>query len=404
MDTTQQTDLDTPPPRSLAPELPSRTSLREWLSVVAVALGAFTFVTTEFLPAGILPDVARSLGVSTGSAGLMVTVPGIVAAFAPLLVLLTVRRLDRRRLLLVLATCLLASNLVASVAGSFATLLAARALFGAALGAFWTLALSTAGRLVQPADATRAAALIFTGVSLATILGVPLGAFISSLAGWHWAFGASALFSAVSLGMMLVFLPALPAHQSLRVADLGTFLGRNGCRAALAVIALVFGGHFAAYSYMAPLLLGSHASLDALTALLFGYGIIGLVANIAVTPAVTRHLQLSVKAAVLALGLTLALLVISYGSLIAAGLLTLAWGAVFGVIPLAMSTWTIRLSPESPEAGSALLITVIQVAIAAGSFAGGVAVNASGPGAAPAVGAAFLIAAAAVLFAPPRRA
>jgi predicted MFS family arabinose efflux permease len=129
------------------------SSLRQWLAVAAVTTGAFAFVTTKFLPVGLLSHVAGALDVSPGIAGLMVTTPGIIAAISAPGLMLGAGRMDRRRVFLLLTTLLLTSNLLSAFAPNFAVMLLGRALLGAALGGFWTLATSAAARLVEPADA-----------------------------------------------------------------------------------------------------------------------------------------------------------------------------------------------------------------------------------------------------------
>src|SRR5471032_2493310 len=102
------------------PENDGSSSLRAWLSVASVTLGAFAFVTTEFLPVGLLPQVARDLGVTPGTAGLMVTVPGVIAAISAPGLMLGAGRIDRRHILLILSVLMLASNLISAFAPSFA--------------------------------------------------------------------------------------------------------------------------------------------------------------------------------------------------------------------------------------------------------------------------------------------
>src|SRR5712664_2943970 len=151
------------------------STLRSWMSVVSVAIGAFAFVSTEFLPIGLLPQIARDLGVSPGTAGLMVTTPGVMAAISAPALMLGAGRIDRRLILLALSVLLLASNLVSAFAPNFGFMLLGRALLGACLGGFWTLALAASGRLVQEQHAAKATAMILTGVTFATVIGVPLG-------------------------------------------------------------------------------------------------------------------------------------------------------------------------------------------------------------------------------------
>jgi predicted MFS family arabinose efflux permease len=307
-------------------------------------------------------------------------------------------RIDRRKLLLSLTALLVVSNIVAALAANFSTMLVARGLFGAALGAFWTLALTTGGRLVRESAITRATALILTGVTLATILSVPLAALIGGALDWRAAFGISALLGVTTFGAVFALIPPLPSSKALLLQDLLGFLGRRESRTKLAIVALVFGGHFAAYSFITPFLLQqTPMGLTTLTALLLGYGLAGLGGNLAASYFIPKGLQLVAVTLMVGLGANFLLLPLSGGSLFGTAALVLTWGALFGGIPLALSTWIAKLPSSAPEAGPALLITTIQVAIAVGTLVGGVAVNHSGAGIAPTVAAVFVLVAMVVL-------
>ncbi|MFM0226843.1 MFS transporter [Paraburkholderia dipogonis] len=352
------------------------SSLRSWLAVMAVAIGAFAFVTTEFLPVGLLPRVAADLGVSPGTAGLMVTVPGVIAAISAPGLMLVAGRMDRRRVFLLLTALLLASNLISAFAPNFLCMLLGRALLGAALGGFWTLATAASGRLVKPKDSARAMATILTGVTCATVIGVPLGTFIASFASWRVSFMATGVLVAVALVAQFFFVPSLPSTAALRLRDLVALLRRPHPRRSMLMVALAFGAHFSSYTYITPFLLhNANLDMSTITWLLLGFGIIGFFSNFAVSSTVTRNLKVSVGAMVSLLMFALVLLPVLQHSTIGVVALVLAWGISFGALPLCFSIWIQRATPDSPEAGSALFVSIIQVAIALGSLVGGVVVD-----------------------------
>ncbi|WP_144141550.1 MFS transporter [Paraburkholderia sp. BCC1884] len=352
------------------------SSLRAWLAVVAVAIGAFAFVTTEFLPVGLLPRVAADLGVSPGTAGLMVTVPGIIAAISAPGLMIVAGRMDRRRVFLLLTALLLASNLISAFAPGFLVMLVGRALLGAALGGFWTLATAASGRLVRPKDSARAMATILTGVTCATVIGVPLGTFISSFASWRASFMATAVLVAIALVAQFFLVPSLPSTAALRVRDLVTLLRRPHPRRSMLMVALVFGAHFSSYTYVAPFLLRNASfSMPTITWMLLGFGIIGFFSNFAVSSTVTRNLKLSVGTMISLLMFALVLLPLLQHSPLGVLALVLMWGIAFGALPLCFSIWIQRATPDAPEAGSALFVSIIQVAIALGSLVGGQVVD-----------------------------
>jgi predicted MFS family arabinose efflux permease len=161
---------------------------RAWWAVSSIAAGTFAFVTTEFLPVGLLSEVAESLKVSSGTAGLMVTVPGLAAAVAAPLLSVAAGRTDRRIVLLALTTMLIASNFIVALASSFGALLIGRFFLGIGVGGFWTFAVGIGRQLVREQSRARATAVILAGISVRTVCGVPAGATIGGLAGWRVAF------------------------------------------------------------------------------------------------------------------------------------------------------------------------------------------------------------------------
>ncbi|MFL9919171.1 MFS transporter [Paraburkholderia fungorum] len=361
---------------TVSPDDSASSSLRSWLAVGAVAIGAFAFVTTEFLPVGLLPRVAADLDVLPGTAGLMVTVPGVIAAISAPGSMLVAGRMDRRRVFLLLTALLLASNLISALAPNFLLLLLGRALLGAALGGFWTLATAASGRLVQPKDSAKAMATILTGVTCATVIGVPLGTFIASFASWRASFMATSVLVAIALVAQFVFVPSLPSNAALRMRDLVSLMRRPHPRRSMLMVALVFGAHFSSYTYVTPFLLrNANFTMSTITWLLLGFGIIGFVSNFAVSSTVARNLKTSVAVMVSLLMFALLAMPLLQHSSIAVAALVLAWGVSFGALPLCFSVWIQRATPDSPEAGSALFVSIIQVAIALGSLIGGVVVD-----------------------------
>lgn len=360
------------------------SSTRQWMSVFSVALGAFAFVTTEYLPVGVLPQIARELAVTDGTAGLMVTIPGIVAAISAPAMMIGAGRINRRSLLILLAMLLVASNLISAMAPNLTTMLLGRGLLGVALGGFWAIAIAAAGRLVNPDKAAKATAIIFAGITFATVLGVPFGTFISTLFSWRASFLATAALALIALAAQTLTLPSLHANESLSVRTLLRYVSRHTTQRSILLMGLIIGAHFASYTYIAPFLVqqaGFHAGTITLT--LLGFGLVGMLANFLVSASVTRHLQLSLGAAVALMVLSLVALPFVVSSGVGVFISVLVWGLAYGAIPLALSSWMQLTSPQLPEASSAMLVTTFQIAIASGSLIGGLIVD--GYGLAPAL-------------------
>jgi predicted MFS family arabinose efflux permease len=340
-------------------------------------MSAFAFVTAEFLPVGLLPQIAHDLGVSTGVAGLMVTTPGVLAAISAPMLIVGAGRMDRRYVFLLLTAVLLIANILCAIAPNFPVMLVGRALLGAALGGFWTLATAAAPRLVEGKDAAKATATILTGVTCATVAGVPLGTFIASFSSWRFAFAATAGLVALALLAQALLVPSLPSASALRIADFRTLLRRPHTRLSMLMVALVFGAHFSTYTYIAPLL-EHDFSLNAMTLLLFGFGLIGFFSNALTSTVISDHLKKSVAAMVLLLLAAMSSMLLLEHSPIGETVGMLLWGIAFGALPLCFSVWIQRDTTDLPEAGSAMFVSVIQVAIALGSAVGGTIVDRAG--------------------------
>ena len=261
-----------------------------WWAVVAVMIGIFLLVTAEQLPIGLLSQVASSMGVTPGMAGLMVTVPGVVAAFSAPLLPVAVGRLDRRIMLTALMAVMVAGSVLSALASSFILLLAARVLVGLSIGGFWAVAGSIAPRLVPEAQVPKAMTMIFGGVAAASVLGVPLGTLLGDLSNWRVAFGALGGLSLLTAAALWFWLPPLPPREPVRLRVLAQQFSNRGVRVAVLTTAFVVVGHFAAYTFISPILQEiSGISQRHVSSLLLLYGAAGIVGNIAAGMFAGRH-------------------------------------------------------------------------------------------------------------------
>ncbi|OPC79462.1 MFS transporter [Embleya scabrispora] len=353
---------------------------RAWLAVGAVALGIFSLMTSELLPVGLLTPVGTTLDVSEGTAGLMVTAPGIVAAFAAPVIAVTAGRLDRRLLLAALIALVGTANLVSAAAPNFAVVLIARILVGVGVGGFWAIAGGLALRLVPPEQVARATAIVFGGVSTASVLGVPAGTLMGELTGWRTAFAAVGALGLLALVVLVVLLPPLPSAASARpmtFRDLAR-LGRDnrGVRAGLALTFLLITGHFVAYTFVRPILRDISGVDDGLIGLLLlGYGLAGVVGNFAAGSRASRDARRTLLT--IAGGLTAVLtLQAALQNVAAAGIvLLIVWGLAYGAAPVSLQTWMLTAAPKAAEAATSLFVAVFNLSIALGALLGALAVD-----------------------------
>ncbi|MEU9177964.1 MFS transporter [Streptomyces sp. NPDC048550] len=368
--------LETPAETAAPAQAPDPTSLKSWLAVVSVAVGIFTLVTAEQLPIGLLTSVGGALHVSEGTAGLMVTVPGLVAALSAPLIPVVVGRMDRRFLLVALMTVMAVANLVTVLAPNFGILLASRVLVGVTIGGFWAVAGGLAFRLVQPAAIPRATALIFGGVAAANVLGVPTGTLIGGLAGWRTAFATLGVLAFAVLVALLVLLPSLPATKPVSVGELMGQFANRGVRSGIIATALIVTGHLAAYTYVSPMLQQvSGIDEDLISVLLLGFGVAGIIGNFVAGAAVAKNLGRTMAVIIVALAAAMLLFPLLGKSQAGGIALLVLWGLAFGGVSVSLQTWMLKSAPHAMEAASALWVSVFNLAIALGALVGGLIVD-----------------------------
>jgi predicted MFS family arabinose efflux permease len=352
---------------------------RGWVSVSAVALGSFAIVLSEFLPIGLLPAIASDLDVRIGTAGLMVVITGLFAAIAAPLVTVATSGLDRRVVLVGLSALLVVSDGLAAVSSTFPLLLAARVLLGISLGGFWAIGAGIAGRLVQQADTIRATALITAGISVATVVSLPLAAAVAAFSSWRLAFVIGGAVGLVALGMQLATLPSIPSAQRVQMSALGALLRVPRARIGLAGAGFLFFAQFAAYTFVAPYLQDSVALDDGtVTFTLLMFGVAGIAGNFVAGVTLSRSVLGTTGIAQSVLAAAVVMLPLLVHSTPGVIVLVAVWGFMWGALPLAMQTWMSTASPAGSETGLALFVTTIQLALAAGSIVGGAVVTWAG--------------------------
>jgi len=361
-----------------------------WPAVLVVATGIFTVVTSEMLPVGLLTPMGAALHVSEGAAGQTLTTTGIVAAIAAPLVVPALGRLDRRTALAALAGLLAAANLLAAWSPTFAVMIVARVLVGIAMGGIWSLAAGLAVRLVPPGSVGRATATIFSGIAVASVLGVPAGTFLEALVGWRAAFVVvGALAAAVALAMA-VLLPRLPAERAAGLSGVTALLRSPRVVTGLVVVALLVVGHFGAYTYVRPVLEGRGIDPPLIGTLLLVYGVAGVLGNFVAGSAAVRSVRRTVLVLAGLLVGAVVLLALAPSAPLAAVALVV-WGLGYGGVSVTAQTWMMVAAPDDRETASSLFAGVFNGAIALGAAGGGLVVDGFGPAAVLAWGAVLVL-------------
>jgi len=343
-----------------------------WGTVFAMAFGVFGLITAEFLPVSLLTPIAASLQVSEGQAGQTVTVTALVALLTSLVVGSVTRRLDRRVVMLAFTLLLVASALLVALASNLTLILLARVLLGMAIGGFWTLSTAITMRLVPSDQVPRALSIVFSGISLATIIAAPLGSYLGGLIGWRNIFMLTAGLGGLALIWQSFTLPAMPPENKARSGGVLDLLRSGLMRWGMLAVIMMFTGHFAFFTYLRPFLESSaQLNLNQLSLVLLAFGVANFFGTSLAGYLVTRSVSLTLSAMALVMSVTALLLVsfVDVSWLVGAGVAL--WGLAFGSMPTGWSTWISRAVPDDAESGGGLLVATIQLAITAGAAAGG---------------------------------
>lgn len=346
---------------------------RVWLAIGFLGLGAFTIVTTELAPIGLLSPIASELEHSEATIGLAVTVYAWVGAISALGAALWLGRVPRKQLLVGLMFGLALSNVATAAAGSFPTLLAARAVGAVSHGLFWSVIGATAAQLAPPRRTGLAMSIVFGGVSAASVLGVPLATLLGESLGWRSAFAAiSGLSLATALGLALV-LPGMAAAALGGRAALASVLRRRDLGGVYLATALTVTAHFAAFTFIEPYLLGMPGIRAAIVAaLLFGFGAAGLLGNVLTGVFIDRFLARFLMIALITMTAVLVGLGQAGHGLGIAGVAAalLVWGTAIAAIFVALQTWVLRAAGAAAMPASAIYVAIFNAAIGTGALVG----------------------------------
>ncbi|QKH39163.1 MFS transporter [Achromobacter pestifer] len=332
-------------------------------------------VTTEFAPIGLLTQMAADLGHGEAELGLTVTLFAWIGAGSGLLAAGRLGSVSRKPLLICLMLMMVAANAATMAAPTYAALLGARALGAVANGVFWALAAATATRIAPPGRAGLATAIIFGGISIATVAGVPLANLIGHAWNWRAAFGAIGALAAVAALLMLIMLPPIPGVSSAARQGLGFVLRAAPLRRIYLVTACATTAHFWAYTFIDPYLSavpGMPATMVA--TLLLAFGAAGVLGNIAAGVLLDRHLREVTLTALAGLCAALiALGIIGPESFLAPIALLLAcWGASITALFTCLQAWILRAAGNAATSAAAGHTAVLNGAIGCGATLGGI--------------------------------
>ena len=368
-----------------------------WGAVLAMALGAFVLVASEFMPVSLLNPVALDLGVSEGQAGQAITVSGVFALLTSLAIPALAGRLDRKVLLLGLTLLMIVSGTLAAFAPNYPVFMIGRAFIGVAIGGFWSMSAATAMRLVPPHKVPRALAVLNGGNALATVVAAPLGSYLGAVIGWRGAFFCLIPVAALALVWKYASLPALPAEAKPGGGNVFVLLKRPAVALGMAGSGLFFMGQFTLFTYLRPFLeTVTRVDNGTLSLLLLVIGVAGLVGTTLIGSFLKDGMYRTLAVIPLLMA-AIGLALLRFGdSVTATALLVGVWGLVATAAPVGWWSWLARTLPQDAERGGGLMVAVVQLSIAFGAMLGGLLFDAWGYRATFGAGALVLVLAAVV--------
>ncbi|WP_241623019.1 MFS transporter [Rosenbergiella australiborealis] len=348
------------------------TIWRNWVAVVMLGVASFTVVATELAPIGMLSAIGQAMQQSTSSTGLVVTLYAWLGAVAALISAMMISHLPRRPLLVGLMLVLGLSNGVAAMSHNFSLLLVARLIGALAHGAFWAIIGSLGAKLVSESSIGKATAIIFGGVSTASVLGIPLINWISAHGGWRLSFSLLALLSVVTAMMLALSLPTVSGTSRIGRRQLFSVLNNSMLRIVYLIAAGSIVAHFAAFTFIETLL-SSVLTLPNtwITVCLLIFGIAGLIGNCICGIFIDNHLKKVLCVGILLVGVCLALIILPiFNSKFITLLLLSGWGLGIAIVFVGLQTWTIRVAKKDALPASAIYAAIFNGAVGFGAILG----------------------------------
>lgn len=354
-----------------------KKSFTRWLPLIGLTFAVFVFNTSEFMPIGLLTDIATDLNISEARAGLLISVYAWVVAIMSLPLMIMVSKMELKRLLLSIIALFVVSHVASAFAEGYYTLMLSRIGVACAHAIFWSIAPPLAVRTVPDGKRALGLSTIATGSSVAMVVGLPLGRVVGLYVGWRMTFLSIAIISALIFIFIAVVFPKLQSRGKFAFKQLPDLL-HNRVLVGVFIMSVLFAtAHYTGYSYIEPFL-GKVASMspDLVTLVLIVFGASGMLGSIAFSKYYMANRRRFMLVMTLGPALCLLLLQVAAASLLSVVAVCIMWGAMATAFNIAFQDNTIRFAPENATSiGMSIFSGIFNLGIGSGAYVGGLVVS-----------------------------
>lgn len=350
----------------------SRSGFKAWLPVIGLTFSTFIFNTSEFIPIGLLSDIAGDFGITEANAGMLITVYAWVVALASLPLMLIFAKTENRKLMLSITAIFAASHILSGFAKDFYMLMISRIGVACSHAIFWSIVTPLAVRLAPEGKGSTALSIIVCGSSIAMIIGLPLGRTIGLYLGWRATFLIIAVLAAVILAILAAVLPKMPGDGSISLRKLPALIKSPALLSIYLVTVVAITGHFTGYSYIEPFL-GQVAGLGSnwITIVLTIFGVVGLAGSWIFSRCYDRYRRRFIQFAVAGICIFLLLLHVAALNPVTAVILCVFWGFAINFYNLSFQSEIIRNAPKGTAVAMSIYSGIYNIGIGGGALIGG---------------------------------
>lgn len=344
----------------------------QWLPLLGLTFSAFIFNTSEFVPIGLLTDIANDFQITEAHAGLLITIYAWVVALASLPLMLLVSKVEFKRLLLSVVALFALSHILSSVSSNYMTLMVSRIGVACSHAIFWSIASPLAVKVAPEGKRSLALSFIVTGTSIAMIVGLPLGRIVGLFLGWRMTFLCIAVLAALVFVFMVIVFPKVPNQNPVSLRNLPGLVKTPALTGIYILTVVAITGHYTGYSYIEPFMAQvAHLRESAITFALMLFGLAGIVGSILFSKKYDKHPVAFINVAVYGIVAFLYLLQpasISMGSTL---LVCVLWGIAITAFNLVFQALIIQFAPQATSIAMSIYSGIFNVGIGSGALIGG---------------------------------